>query len=66
MQHLQQQVTINASLKMYARWPDNKFDNIRRLLREALTAEQYSRLINMRADMKQNEVPQIYASFTLR
>ena len=66
MQHLQQQVTINASLKMYARWPDNKFDNIRRLLREALTAEQYSRLINMRADMKQNDVPQIYASFTLR
>ena len=48
MQHLQQQVTINASLKMYARWPDDKFDNIRRLLREALTAEQYSRLINMR------------------
>mgnify|MGYP003629336998 CR=1 FL=1 len=66
MQHLQQQVTINASLKMYARWPDDKFDNIRRLLREALTAEQYSRLINMRADMKQNDVPQIYASFTLR
>ena len=66
MQHLQQQVTINASLKMYARWPDNKFDNIRRLLREALTAEQYSRLINMRADLKQNDVPQIYASFTLR
>ena len=66
MQHLQQQVTINASLKMYARWPDDKFDNIRRLLREALTAEQYSRLINMRADLKQNDVPQIYASFTLR
>ena len=66
MQHLQQQVTINASLKMYARWPDDKFDNIRRLLREALTAEQYSRLINMRADMKQNNMPQIYAAFTLR
>ena len=66
MQHIQQQVTINASLKMYARWPDDKFDNIRRLLREALTAEQYSRLINMRADMKQNNMPQIYAAFTLR
>ena len=66
MKQTQQNVQINASLKMYARWPDHKFDNIRRLLREALTAEQYSRLINMRATMKQNDVPQIYAHFTLR
>jgi hypothetical protein len=61
MQHV-----INATLKMMAKWPDHKFENMRRVLRESLTAEQYSCLINMRADMKQNDVPQIYAHFTLR
>jgi len=61
MQHV-----INATLKMMARWPDDKFDNMRRVLRESLTSEQYSHLINMRADMKQNGLSQIYAHFTLR
>jgi hypothetical protein len=61
MQHI-----FNATLNMMARWPDDKFDNMRRVLRESLTSEQYSRLINMRADLKQNDVTQIYASFTLR
>ena len=61
MQHV-----INATLKMMARWPDDKFDNMRRVLRESLTAEQYSRLINLRADMKQNGLSQTYAYFTLR
>ena len=61
MQHI-----FNATLNMMAKWPDDKFDNMRRVLRESLTSEQYSYLINRRADLKQNDVTQIYASFTLR
>jgi hypothetical protein len=57
---------IDASLKTYAMFPDDKFASVRRLLREGLTPEQYSYLINMRADMKQNGVAQTYAHFTLR
>ena len=60
------QTVFQTALNVIAQWPDDKFDNMRRGLREALTAEQYSRLINMRADMKQNDVPQTYAHFTIR
>ena len=61
-----QETIFKNALHIIAQWPDEKFDNMRRGLREALTSEQYSSLINTRADMKQNDVPQTYAHFTIR
>ncbi len=56
----------HPTLKVIARWPDDKFNRFRPYLRQQLSADHYSQVINMRASLKQEQqLTTAYVNFTL-
>jgi len=46
---------IHPTIKLIAKWPDDKFERFKPYLKRELKGEHYSALINMRTTMKQEQ-----------